>query len=174
MPKPQEGQELIKPKTDFSNLILPGILIGLVLVIIFVLIMNYNNSNTSNQVQDSLNNQSQTNNDSFVEELIIEDLQEGDGDVVQVGDTATFHYVGTLKSDDSQFDSSRDRDQPFTTQIGVGQVIKGWDQGIPGMRVGGVRRLTIPYELAYGEQGTGDAIPPRSDLVFEVELLDIE
>ena len=171
MPKPQEGQELIKPKTDFSNLILPGILVALVLVII-ITAMNYNNLTNNNQ-QDS-DTTSQSQDFSSVEELIIEDLKVGEGRELESGDVATFHYVGTLLSNGIKFDSSRDREQPFTIEIGSGMVIQGWDQGLPGMKIGGIRKLTIPYSLAYGEQGSGGIIPPRADLVFEVELLDIE
>ena len=103
----------------------------------------------------------------------IDEIQEGTGQEVKSGDTVVMHYSGTL-ADGTKFDSSYDRNQPFETQIGVGQVIKGWDQGIPGMKVGGKRRLTIPPELGYGEQGAGGVIPPNATLIFEVELVDIK
>jgi FKBP-type peptidyl-prolyl cis-trans isomerase len=105
-------------------------------------------------------------------ELIIEDLVVGTGDPVAAGNVATVHYVGWLM-DGTQFDSSRDRGEPFTFQVGAGRVIAGWDQGIPGMRVGGTRRLTIPPHLAYGSQGNGP-IPPNATLRFEVELLSFQ
>jgi FKBP-type peptidyl-prolyl cis-trans isomerase len=170
--KPQEGQELIKEKIDFTSLILPILIVAFFLTIIIVA-MNYNNLTDSSQ---STNTQtSDTNNTSAnISDLQIEDLKVGEGRELKAGDTATFHYVGTLKSNGNKFDSSRDRGQPFSTQIGVGQVIPGWDQGIPGMKIGGVRKLTIPYDLAYGEEGVGQDIPPKSDLVFEVELLEIQ
>lgn len=108
-----------------------------------------------------------------VTELKIEDSKVGTGPAVQSGDTVVMHYNGTLM-DGTKFDSSYDRGEPFTTQIGVGQVIEGWDQGVPGMKVGGKRKLTIPSEMAYGSRGAGAAIPPNSDLIFEVELIAIK
>ena len=83
------------------------------------------------------------------------------------------HYVGTLTSG-KKFDSSRDRGKGFSFVLGKGQVIKGWDQGVAGMKIGGMRKLTIPPELAYGDKGFSDLIPPNSTLVFEVELLGVE
>jgi FKBP-type peptidyl-prolyl cis-trans isomerase len=103
--------------------------------------------------------------------LVIEDLVVGTGATAAVGDTVSVHYVGTL-TNGTKFDSSYDRGQTYPFRIGAGQVIAGWDQGVPGMKVGGKRRLTIPPELAYGSQGR-DAIPPNATLVFEIELLSI-
>jgi len=104
--------------------------------------------------------------------LKIEDIREGTGPAVVAGNTVTVNYLGTLQ-DGTKFDSSYDRNAPFTTQIGVGQVIKGWDEGIVGMKVGGKRKLVIPPSLGYGDQSAG-SIPPNSTLVFEVELLGIK
>jgi peptidylprolyl isomerase len=103
----------------------------------------------------------------------IEDIVVGSGPEVKEGDTITVHYTGTL-ADGAKFDSSLDRNQPFSVQIGVGSVIKGWDQGLIGMKVGGKRRLTIPPELGYGSRGAGGVIPPNATLIFEVELLEIK
>lgn len=110
---------------------------------------------------------------SPVKELIVEDKVVGQGAEVKSGDTILMHYTGTLENG-QKFDSSVDRGQPFETQIGVGQVIKGWDQGVIGMKVGGKRKLTIPSNLAYGEQGIPGAIPGNATLIFELELLEIK
>lgn len=107
-----------------------------------------------------------------MEELKIEVLQAGDGVEAKNGDVVSVHYDGTFM-DGSKFDSSRDRGQVFSFQLGAGQVIKGWDQGVVGMKLGEKRKLTIPYQLAYGENGYGP-IPAKATLVFEVELVKID
>ncbi|MCP3059179.1 FKBP-type peptidyl-prolyl cis-trans isomerase [Myxococcus sp. K38C18041901] len=104
--------------------------------------------------------------------LKVEDSKVGTGAEATAGKSVTVHYVGTL-TDGKKFDSSRDRGQGFTFRLGAGQVIQGWDQGVAGMKVGGVRKLTIPPELGYGARGAGGVIPPNATLVFEVELLDV-
>ena len=101
-----------------------------------------------------------------------EDLVIGTGAVAEAGQDIVVHYVGRL-ADGTQFDSSLARGDPLDFALGAGDVIKGWDQGVPGMRVGGKRRLTIPPELAYGEHGLAGIIPPHATLVFDVELLEI-
>lgn len=106
-------------------------------------------------------------------ELKIEEILVGTGREVKSGDTVVMHYTGTLV-DGTKFDSSLDRGQPFETKIGVGQVIAGWDKGVPGMKVGGKRKLFIPSDMAYGERGAGGAIGPNADLIFEVELLEVK
>lgn len=104
--------------------------------------------------------------------LQAEDLVVGSGAEAQVGKMVSVHYVGTL-TDGSTFDSSRKRAEPFTFPLGAGKVIKGWDQGVAGMRVGGKRKLTIPPHLGYGAGGYPPVIPPHATLIFEVELLDV-
>lgn len=115
-----------------------------------------------------------TKMDNKVDEngLKVEDLKVGDGKEVKSGDTVVIHYTGTLQNG-TKFDSSYDRGAPFETQIGVGRVIKGWDLGVVGMKVGGKRKLTILPELGYGAQSVG-TIPPNSTLIFEVELIDVK
>jgi peptidylprolyl isomerase len=105
--------------------------------------------------------------------LQMEEIKTGDGPAAKAGDIVVVHYVGRL-TDGTKFDSSYDRNQPFTFTLGANQVIKGWDEGIVGMKVGGKRKLIIPPALAYGSQGAGSAIPPDSTLVFEVELQEIK
>jgi FKBP-type peptidyl-prolyl cis-trans isomerase len=104
--------------------------------------------------------------------LKIEDTKVGIGEEVHSGDSITIHYHGTLENG-KVFDSSVERGSPFKCRIGVGMVIAGWDMGVLGMKVGGKRKLTIPPQLAYGDQGIGD-IPPNSTLIFDVELVSID
>lgn len=104
--------------------------------------------------------------------LIIEDLTVGNGAEAVKGKDITVHYTGWL-TDGTKFDSSLDRRQPLTITLGAGQVIRGWDEGFAGMKVGGKRKLTIPPEMGYGARGAGGVIPPNATLVFEVELLRV-
>jgi len=105
--------------------------------------------------------------------LTLEDIRIGDGALCTGrGQTAIVHYTGWLE-DGTKFDSSRDRDDPFSFPVACGYVIPGWDEGVQGMKVGGLRKLTVPSALAYGERGAGGVIPPNATLVFEIELLEI-
>ncbi|MFH1749800.1 MAG: FKBP-type peptidyl-prolyl cis-trans isomerase [bacterium] len=106
-------------------------------------------------------------------EVQTEILQEGEGAESKTGDTLSVHYTGTLENG-TKFDSSVDRNEPFEFELGAGQVIVGWDQGMLGMKVGEKRKLIVPPELAYGEQSPSPDIPANSTLIFEVELLEIK
>jgi peptidylprolyl isomerase len=103
----------------------------------------------------------------------ITDVKEGIGQTPKDGQIVIVHYTGTLK-DGTKFDSSRDRGEPFRFTLGAGQVIKGWDEGLKTMKVGGVRKLEVPPALGYGEQGAGTKIPPNATLNFDVELIGVE
>jgi FKBP-type peptidyl-prolyl cis-trans isomerase FkpA len=105
-------------------------------------------------------------------QLEMQDVQVGSGDAASSGKRVSVHYVGTL-TDGRKFDSSRDRGRPFEFRLGAGEVIQGWDVGVAGMRVGGIRKLTIPPEMGYGSRGFPPVIPANATLVFEVELLAV-
>jgi len=109
--------------------------------------------------------------------LQYQDIKVGTGMVARVGAQAIVHYTGWLRNRDGspgkKFDSSRDRDEPFQFVVGLGQVIPGWDEGVQGMKVGGVRKLIVPASLGYGSKGAGNDIPPNAKLIFEVELLGV-
>lgn len=106
-------------------------------------------------------------------ELVIDDLEVGDGDEASSGHTVEVHYAGNAWSTRNQFDASWDRDSSFSFRLGAGEVIPGWDQGVAGMKVGGRRRLVIPPNLAYGKAGAGGVIGPNETLVFVVDLLGL-
>ena len=130
-----------------------------------------NYSAENNQKESvAVNNLAQINN---VMELQMETLKTGTGEKIIAGQTAVVHYTGWL-TDGTKFDSSVDRGEPFEFQLGAGMVIAGWDQGVLGMQVGEKRKLTIPYNLAYGEAGIPGTIPAKATLIFEVELLGIK
>jgi FKBP-type peptidyl-prolyl cis-trans isomerase len=105
--------------------------------------------------------------------LMYEDEVVGTGAEAKAGNAVDVHYTGTLK-DGKKFDSSLDRGRPFSFKLGAGQVIRGWDEGVAGMKVGGKRKLVIPSVLAYGKQGAGGVIPPDAELTFVVELLKVK
>jgi FKBP-type peptidyl-prolyl cis-trans isomerase len=157
----------------------PYVLLGSILLIIFGVYSSV--SSTSQTVYSQKEQLTETQPDPTIttapmkdfEKLEIEDMEVGTGAEVKTGDTVVIHYFGTLV-DGTKFDSSYDRGQPFETQIGVGRVIAGWDQGVVGMKVGGKRRLQIPSALAYGSRGAGGVIGPNAPLIFELELLEVK
>jgi FKBP-type peptidyl-prolyl cis-trans isomerase len=160
-------------KKDIKKIPRQYIIAGSVVLVVIVAsagILIYNKFKTNSTSNNNMSTSSQTA-DSNIQKLpnglIIEDQEIGGGDVIKSGDTISIDYVGTLQ-DGTKFDSSLDRGQKFTTKIGVGMVIPGWDQGIPGMREGGKRKLTIPAVLAYGDQAL-PGIPAGSTLIFEVQ-----
>lgn len=104
--------------------------------------------------------------------LQYQDLRVGDGNIAETGLTVLVHYNGWL-TNGRKFDSSVDRGQPYQFKLGAGRVIRGWDEGIPGMRIGGRRKLIVPASLGFGAQGSGSTIPPNATLVFEIDLLDL-
>ncbi|WP_107876350.1 FKBP-type peptidyl-prolyl cis-trans isomerase [Pseudoduganella sp. UC29_71] len=109
--------------------------------------------------------------------LQYDDVKVGEGAEAKAGQNVTVHYTGWLRNDDgskgSKFDSSKDRNDPFEFALGAGMVIRGWDEGVQGMKIGGTRVLTIPADLGYGARGAGGVIPPNATLIFEVELLGV-
>ncbi|MEH1967781.1 MULTISPECIES: FKBP-type peptidyl-prolyl cis-trans isomerase [unclassified Nostoc] len=128
---------------------------------------------TENNILIASNTMSDANAVTTPSGLKYVELKEGTGATPQSGQTVEVHYVGTLE-DGTKFDSSRDRGQPFSFKIGIGQVIKGWDEGLSTMKVGGRRQLIIPPELGYGARGAGGVIPPNATLLFDVELLGVK
>jgi peptidylprolyl isomerase len=106
-------------------------------------------------------------------DLEVKDIWEGEGPVAKAGDTVAVHYVGVAFSSGEEFDASWNRGTPLRFQLGVGQVIAGWDQGVQGMKVGGRRQLTIPSHLAYGDRGAGNAIKPGEALIFVCDLVSV-
>lgn len=159
-----------------------NLIINIILTIVFVLAMYFvfqliskmGLEDNKASLVDSENLQSLVldGDTNEMEKVEIEVLKEGEGDVSKVGDTLTVHYTGTLENG-SKFDSSVDRGTPFRFTLGNHSVIEGWEQGMLGMKAGEIRKLHIPYELAYGETGYPPIIPEKANLYFEVELLEI-
>lgn len=145
------------------------IVAGVVLGYFLIMASPTSQQQSTTPIESTTMDVSPTKNPDFT----VEDIAVGTGREVKSGDTVVMHYTGTL-TDGTKFDSSLDRGTPFETPIGVGRVIRGWDEGVPGMKIGGKRKLTIPPDMGYGAAGAGDDIPPNSTLIFEVELLDIK
>lgn len=156
-----------------KKIVIISIVLALVGIVVFSQMSNKSEDSSPSDTSTDVSNTTPTTipDTSPSAELKIENIKLGTGKEVQAGDTVTINYVGTLENG-QKFDSSYDRNQPLETQIGVGQVIKGWDEGVIGMKVGGKRKLTIPPDFAYGPRGVG-TIPPNSTLIFELELLDV-
>jgi len=154
------------------------LIIACIIVPIFFLLISRNKNQGEDETFEltyiDQNIEEENNNTKNMEEqeLKIEVLQEGTGAEAENGDNVSVHYVGTLE-DGTKFDSSIDRETPFDFILGSGQVIKGWDLGVLGMKIGEKIKLTIPSDLAYGDNGIPNVIPPKATLIFEVELLDI-
>lgn len=141
-----------------------GVVVSLIIIILFFGSFFARRGNEAKPADDTAQ--------TISSELKVEDSQVGAGRQAKTGDTLSVHYVGTLL-DGKKFDSSRDRGEPFEVTLGAGAVIRGWEEGLLGMKVGGIRKLTIPPELGYGASGQGP-IPPNSTLLFEIELLNIK
>jgi FKBP-type peptidyl-prolyl cis-trans isomerase len=150
-----------------QRIIIGAVAAIIILVIIAVVAYNQINANSKNA-----NPAESSNLTTLPSGLKYEDLKVGDGQEAATGDSVKVHYTGWLENG-TKFDSSVDRGQPFEFNLGAGMVIKGWDEGVAGMKVGGKRKLVIPPELGYGAQGAGGVIPPNAVLIFEVELLDV-
>ncbi|MDD5032709.1 MAG: FKBP-type peptidyl-prolyl cis-trans isomerase [Candidatus Pacebacteria bacterium] len=152
-----------------NKIVLVIVILTVALVSYFIYDYSKINNESEEQTLDPAQNQNMENQAG---ELKIEILKEGTGAEAKNGDTVSVHYVGVLENG-TKFDSSIDRGQPFSFPLGSGYVIKGWDQGVLGMKIGEKRKLIIPAELGYGSRAIG-SIPPNSTLIFEVELLGIE
>ena len=149
------------------------ILIVLLSIVFLWALISWSKNFNANKIMEPISDNNEQANTTQGNELKIEVLNEGEGVAAKNGDNVSVHYTGTLE-DGTKFDSSLDRGIPFDFDLGASQVIKGWDLGVLGMKVGEKRKLIIPADLAYGDNGIPGAIPPKATLVFEVELLEIK
>jgi FKBP-type peptidyl-prolyl cis-trans isomerase len=148
------------------------VIIGIIIVIALIALVSWATKVEAPANGKATNSREEENAFMITEGLMAEIITQGDGTVSKTGDNVSVHYTGWLV-DGTKFDSSVDRGIPFTFTIGAGDVISGWEQGVVGMKVGEKRKLTIAPELAYGDRGAGNVIPPNATLVFEIELLSI-
>jgi FKBP-type peptidyl-prolyl cis-trans isomerase len=151
---------------NFKNILMAfGFLIILLSGLVLIMMNSKDQTNTTTDITQGVT--------PTPGQLKVEDEKVGTGKAAEPGNKVTVNYLGTL-TDGTKFDSSYDRNQPFSFTLGAGSVIKGWDQGLVGMKVGGKRKLTIPPDLGYGAAGAGGVIPANATLIFEIELLKIE
>lgn len=155
------------------SLLLVVVVAGILIVAVKSIKIETNPDNSSSPNPSATVISSSTMNPTSTTELKIEDQVVGTGTEAVAGKKVTVNYLGTL-TDGTKFDSSYDRNQPFSFDLGAGEVIKGWDEGVAGMKVGGKRKLTIPASLGYGPAGAPPVIPGNATLIFEVELLKVE
>lgn len=162
------NRNMDKNKFPTVLLVVAALIIAGIGVFVFYPHTDQNKESNNNPVQNQMETQTLADGLQITDEII------GTGAEAAAGNMVSVNYVGTL-SNGTKFDSSYDRGQPFSFTLGAGQVIKGWDEGVAGMKVGGKRKLIIPPSLAYGETGAGNGvIPPNATLTFEVELLEIQ
>ena len=148
--------------------------VGAIVAVVILLATGGGDSSSSSDTDTSTKPTVEVPDGAPPDALQVKDIVEGDGQEATPGATLTMQYVGVNYSDGKQFDASWDNGQPFTFQLGAGQVIPGWDQGIAGMKVGGRRELIVPPNLGYGAQGSPPQIKPNETLVFVVDLLDVQ
>ena len=147
----------------------------LIIIILIALIPGFYflaRDSQEDKIQEESETKEMVSDSSEEQELQIEVLKQGTGEEVKNGDNIPVHYTGVLE-DGTKFDSSLDRGKPFVFTLGIGQVIKGWDEGTIGMKIGEKRKLTVPPELGYGDRGVGNIIQPNATLIFEIELVSV-
>ena len=141
--------------------------LGIIMTLVFTPLFGWGGTMTVNEKGSNAGETVTASGLKYVDQVV------GAGDVAVAGKTVSVHYTGWLENG-KKFDSSVDRGQPFSFPLGAGRVIKGWDEGVQGMKIGGKRKLTIPSDLGYGSRGAGGVIPPNATLIFDVELLGVK
>lgn len=143
------------------------VILGIIMTLVFTPLFGWGGTMTVNEKGSNAGETVTASGLKYVDQVV------GAGDVAVAGKTVSVHYTGWLENG-KKFDSSVDRGQPFSFPLGAGRVIKGWDEGVQGMKIGGKRKLTIPSDLGYGSRGAGGVIPPNATLIFDVELLEVK